>query len=68
MLKFNKIIAGFNKTITKLEKLGDELDIQERLKTARIKELKADCQAHEDERKACWSVADKLRELIEPKE
>jgi len=64
MKRFNKILAGFNKTIDKLTKLEDDMIRENETKTVQIKDLKAQCIEHWAEALAARTVADKLRELI----
>lgn len=62
---FDRIIAGFTKTVNKLEQRASYLADQEAAKTAKIKTLKDECIACETEAAKCMAVADKLNKLLE---
>lgn len=64
MATYNGIIKGFTAVINKLDKLAETNAKKEDDKTRKIKVLKEECQALEEEGKLAISTATKLRDLL----
>lgn len=64
MRKYNKIMGVFTKTIEKLDKVIESNTELEGVKTAQIKDLKAECVALSAESTKCMVTSIKLKELL----
>lgn len=65
MKRFDKIVKSFNKTIDKLMKTGAELSVEVKEAQDKIEFLEAEQAAKEAELTKCYSVAGKLKQIIE---
>jgi len=64
MKRFNSIMKTFTRMETKLRKLADDCEFEESMKTAKIKQLKAEAQEIELEKNAATATADAIGELM----